>query len=265
VNSIKLSKTYYSTEKVLISFYFKKFFKSFRVKLCFIFILIPLAYSFIDIQNYINSSVEINQLILDNSIFLRGFLSFSLIYYNITTIIISCDIISEEFSNRTAMVLYSTTSRKKILISKIIFIILLLMFFELTSFISFGILSTFTLGLMISPIIFILGFFLILINMLFIFSLTFFFSALTRNTVVALLIPFFYNYSEQLFILSDLKFLSYSQQLNNLISFIQNIITNGNSSIKYYELTVSFIIFFTLPIIFIVITFYTFKKLDIRI
>ncbi|KKK44232.1 MAG: ABC-2 family transporter protein [Candidatus Lokiarchaeum sp. GC14_75] len=265
MNNINSDKSNFFMERILISFYFKKIFKNIRLIFCLIFILIPLANSFIAIQNLINSSVEINQITLDSSIFLGSFLSFSIIYANTLPIIISCDIISEDFSKKTALVLYSAVSRKKVMISKILSITSYLLFFQSISFIIFSIMSFVTLGLVISVNISILGFFLIFINMIFIFSLTFCFSALTRNTIMALLIPLFYTYNEQLLILFNLKFLSYNQQVQTILLFIQSILLNGNVSLDYIELLISFIIFFSLPLIIFIITYKLFKRVDIRL
>lgn len=257
-------KDYLYLQKVFFPFYFKTRVISIRTIICILLSLIPLSYILISIDVITRSHIIINQAILDNEIFWSGFIgaSFFSLYFLIIPVIIATDIVSVEFSNKTAMVLYSTISRNKVLFSKLMFLVVYLLILLLIPLISFGILSLFLFNLTVSTNILIIGFFLILVNSIFILSLTFAFSALTRSSIISFLIPFLYISFEPIFELLNVEFLSYNYFSRNIYFFLQNILFNESFIVK--DLVLSYIVFFGAPIIVFIITFYVFKRLDIR-
>lgn len=257
-------KEYLYLQKVFFPFYFKTRVISIRTIICILLSLIPLSYTLISIDAIIRSHIIVNQIILDNEIFWWGFIgaTFFSPYFLMIPLIIAADIVSGEFSNRTAMVLYSTVSRNKVLLSKIMFLLVYLLIFLLIPLISFGIMSLILFNLTVSMNILINGFFLVLVSSIFILSLTFTFSALTRSSIISFLIPFLYFSFEPVFELFNVEFLSYSYFRKNIYLFLQNIFFNESFIVN--DLVLSYIVFFGAPIIVFIITFYGFKRLDIR-
>ena len=258
-------KDYFYLQKVFFPFYFKTRIVSIRTIMCIILSLIPLSVTFISIDSLARSNIIVNQIILDNEIFWSGLVGsfFFSIYFNMIPVIIAVDIVSEEFSNKTAMVLYSTVSRKKVLFSKLVFLLVYLLIFLLIPFISFGIMSLILFNLIVSMDILINGFLLVFISSIFILLLTFAFSALTQNIIISFSIPFLYFSFEPIFFILNIELLSYSYFRRNIYSFLQNIFFNER--FMENDLVLSYIVFFGAPLIIIIIIFYGFKRVDIRI
>ena len=170
----KISFWFYQ-EKILFIHHFKKDFLSIKTLLCVSLSIILIIYSFIGIESF-------DQNILDTNIFWLGFIGagYSSPFFKFIPIIIAANLISGEFSSKTAMILYSTVSRNRILISKILFSIIHLLFILIFSFILFEIVVLLTMNLAVSINILLTGFFLIFIELIFWLALTLIFSALTR-------------------------------------------------------------------------------------
>ena len=253
----KISSWYYQ-EKILFIHHFKKEFLSIKTIICISFSIILIISSLIGIEQY-------DQNILDTNIFWLGFIGagYSSPFFKLIPIIIAANLVSGDFSSKTAMILYSTASRNRILISKILFSIIHLLFMIIFSFILFEIVILLTLNLTVSITILLAGFFLIFIELLFWLSLTLIISALTHSSLIALGIPYFYMSVSPTLEYYGMKFLNYNYFRKNVYFFLYDSLFNQNST--YEMLLLSFIILICVPIIIILFTFYQFNKLDIRI
>lgn len=98
-------------EKHLFSFYLKKRILSIKFIGCIILSLIILF----SIINEFESQIIINQRIVDEEIYWQYFIVFLSKYLRFVPVIFVADIVSEEFSSRVAMIIYTTESRIKIL------------------------------------------------------------------------------------------------------------------------------------------------------
>ena len=150
-------------EKHLFSFYLKKMILSKSFIGCIILSLII----FFSIINEFNSQNIINQRILDEEIYWQYFIVFLSKYLRFLPAIFIADIVSEEFSNRSAMIIYTTESRTKILSIKLLSLmtsILILLIVYFSTFLIFNFLMT---ELFVSIHIFLTGFLIIFIEFLF--------------------------------------------------------------------------------------------------
>jgi len=246
-------------EKNLFSFYLKKRILSIKFILCILFsILISFSQS--------TFGRTISSQYLDEYIFWQKFLGvFSLTIFPLYfPIIISADIVSGEFSNKSAMIIYSMESRTKILSIKLLILIISIFILNLFYFLTFLIIAFIKTGIFVSIHIFLIGFLIIFIEFLFISSLTFMISALTRNTFVSFILPFFYISITSFLEYYELELLSYNSYKMKIISFFENFLFNEQIIFSIVK-NISIIIFFGLPILIMLITFYSFKQLDIRI
>ena len=245
---------------ILTKFFFKKILKSWRTIFCVIMIIFPVftAYRMLN-SNPINTQYNIDYL------FFNGFVGFSILLFRLMYIIIFSDIVSREFSNKFAMMLYSTPpSRKRILLSKVIAIILYSTALELMSFVIVGAVLLISTGLIVSLEILLIGFLMIFLTFLFSFSISFILSALTRNVIISILIPILYFFFvEQFFIVIGLEKFSYYYFVNRMIEVISNYLLSGAFILGIEE--VSWLIgLFSFPAIMFLITIFIFSKLDIR-
>ena len=210
-NKIKSSLFY---EKNLFSFYLKKRILSIKFILCILFsILISFSQS--------TFGRTISSQYLDEYIFWQKFVGvFSLTIFPLYfPIIISADIVSGEFSNKSAMIIYSMESRTKILSIKLLILIISIFILNLFYFLTFLIIAFIKTGIFVSIHIFLIGFLIIFIEFLFISSLTFMISALTRNTFVSFILPFFYISITSFLEYYELELLSYNSYKMKIISF----------------------------------------------
>jgi len=246
-------------EKNLFSFYLKKRILSIKFILCILFtILISSSQSFF--------ARTISSQNLEEYIFWQKFLgAFSLAIFPLYfPIIITADIVSGEFSNRSAMIIYSTESRTKVLSIKLLIMITSILILNLFYFLPFLIITFIRTSIFVSIHIFLIGFLIVFIEFLFISSLTFMISALTRNTLVSFIVPFFYISIASFLEFYELELLSYNSYKIKVISFFENFLFNEQIIFSIVK-NISIIIFFGLPILIMLITFYCFKQLDIRI
>jgi len=247
-------------EKNLFSFYLKKRILSIKFIFCILFsILISFSQSTIFGRTISNQN-------LDEYIFWQKFLgAFSLAIFPLYfPIIITADIVSGEFSNKSAMIIYSMESRTKILSIKLLILIISIFILNLFFFLTFLIIAFIKTSIFVSIHIFLIGFLITFIEFLFISSLTFMISALTRNTLVSFILPFFYISITSFLEYFELELLSYNSYKMTVISFFENFLFNKQIIFSIVK-NISLIIFFGLPILIMLITFYCFKQLDIRI
>ena len=260
------NKTEYSLfyEKHLFSFYLKKRILSIKFIGCILLSLII----FFSIINEFNSQDIINQRILDKEVYWQYFIEFLSKYLRFLPVIFFADIVSEEFSNKSAMIVYTTESRTKILSIKLLSLItsiLILLLFYFSTFIIFNFLMT---ELFVSIHVFTMGFLIIFVDLLFFSSLIFMISALTLKVVPSLILPIFYISIEVFFVIFledvELGLLSYSSYEMKVIDFFENLIFN--KEIIFSGLTIiRTIVFFGFPILIILIIFHHFKRVDIRV
>jgi len=182
------------------------------------------------------------------------------------SLLITADLVSGEFSNRTAIVLYTSLSRKTIIRAKIEFLVISLVIYVSLLWISL-VLATFILfHAIISFNYLITGYILVFTHLLFYVSFSFLLSSLTQNTFVAFLVPFFYISFNGIFITLDMELLSYNYYVNTLFSFFTEVVISNNYIINDFLLMFfSFIIYFGLPIILFIVTYFEFKRIDIRV
>lgn len=252
-------------EKPLITFYMKKGIFSIKFITCIILSLIPIIAGLISISQELEHSLITNQESLDFFFlydFVRGILIFP--YFRMIPVIITADVVSGEFSNKSAMILYSTGSRNKILVIKLLTLTLSILLLMVISFSSFVIITSIISNLYVSLHILLTYFFFIFIDLMFIVSLTFMFSTLTRNTITSFIVPFLYITIEPFFKAFELELLSYSYFKMIVFNFLEDIIFIERILIRDNTI-ISFIAFFGLPILILLITFYGFKQLDIRV
>ena len=253
-------------EFLLITFFLKKYLKDLRTIICLIIIIVPPIYTISIINHLFETETDINQIVIDDYIYWNAFLFFSILLYRFSTIIISSDIISGDFSDRSAMILYTTpVSRKRIVISKIFSMVIYLFLFQLISFITFYISLLLMVGTSVSVNFFLFGFFLNFLNVLFCLSFSLTLSALTKNTIISILIPFFYFYiGPQLFDIFDFELLSYTYYNAIVIEGISNFIESGVLNFGF-EQFLSLILMICIPLVLIFITIVIFNKSDIRV
>ncbi len=248
-------------EKKLFSFYLKKRILSIVFIVC---ILLSLVLAF---TSFLSSSIEenISRLNVDSVVFWQDFLGiFSLLIFPLYfPIIISADIVSGEFSNRSALIIYSMESRTKILSIKLVSLITSIFILNLFYFVTFLLIVFIKTGIFISIHIFLIGFLIIFLESMFISSITFMISTLTQNTFVSFILPFSYISIAPFLGFFELDLFSYNFYKMKVGSFFEYFLFNEQIIFSIIN-TISIIIFFGLPILIMLITFYSFKQLDIR-
>ena len=251
------SSLYY--DKHLFLFYLKKRILSVKFIVCVILLLISIFQFF----NYLEYTIIHNQSFLD-AIFWGDFigsLSGGVLYISV---IMTGDIVSGEFSNKSAMIVYATESRYKILTIKSLCLMITIFILIVFYFSAFFILIFIKTDLLVSIHIYVMGFLLIFIKLILYSSLTFMVSALTRSISLSFIIPFFYITIETFlenYELGLLSFYSYSLQVFNFfrdLIFPEKIVLNV---VNIFCL----IIFFGGSLLIMLLTFYIFNKQDIRI
>jgi ABC-2 type transport system permease protein len=252
------------TRSYLISFFLKTYLKELRTVICLILAIIPPIYSINFIINFTETS-SIDQIDIDSYFFWNSFLFISILLYRFATVIICSDIISGDFSNKSAMILYSLPlSRSRIIIFKIISMVVYLLILETISFLLFGSILLIVFNYSISLNIFLLGFLLNFFNILFGLSFSLFLSAVTRNTIISALIPFIYLYiGSQIFDMLNLEFLSYVYISGKVVNVVSNYIETGLFIFEFPDI-LSLILLISIPFIIILITLVSFKEMDIR-
>ena len=214
--------------------------------------------------------MELHPNFINNALFWGDFMGG--LFYNqflpvlpLIAIIITADAVSGEFSNRTAIVLYTNISRKAMIRAKIEFIVISLVIYTSLLWISLTLATLLLFHAVISFTYLITGYVLVLAHLLFYASFSFLLSALTRNSFVAFLVPFFYLYFGGFFVELDMALLSYDNYGNILYSFFSDVKTTNYIINDFPLLVFSFIMYFGLPIILFIVTYFEFKMIDIRV
>ncbi|MFW9881371.1 MAG: hypothetical protein ACFFG0_50550, partial [Candidatus Thorarchaeota archaeon] len=196
------------------------------------------------------------------------FIEFLSKYLRFLLVLFVADIVPEEFHNRSAMIIYTTESRTKILSIKVLSLmtsITILLLFYFSTFLIFNFLIT---ELFVSIHIFLMGFLIIFVDLLFFASLILMISALTLKVVPSLILPIFYIIIEVFFVkfLEDVELglLSYTSYEMSVIDFFENLIFDKEISSSGL-IIIRTIVFFGSPILIILIIFQYFKRIDIRI
>jgi len=252
---------------ILTKFFFKKILKSWKTIFCVIMIIFPVFTAYHKLSFMLSNPSRyptITQYDIDY-LFFNSFVGFSILLFRLMYIIIFSDIVSGEFSNKFAMMLYSTPpSRKRILLSKVIAIILYSTALELLSFVIVGVGLLISTGLIVTLEVLLVGFLMVFLTFLFSFSISFMLSALTRNIIVSILIPILhFFFVEQFFIILDLENITYYYFVNMMNEVISNYLLTGAIILGIEE--VSYLIgLISAPVIIFLITIFIFNKLDIR-
>ncbi len=250
--------------RALLYLYYKKDFKSFKGYLCILISIIPVLFTYFQIKGILDWEIEITQSVINLGVFWNSYI-FQVIQFGIfIPIILSCNIISGDFSRKTAMTIYSIIPSKAYLISNIFFILIHLAFLELISMVSIGIMVLVLMNRVVSINILLIGYGYSFIFLTFFLAFTFILSTLTKNTIIAVIIPILYINIEFLFIQYDMELLSYRYYSDVLANFIQNAFLNTQYIIDSNKALSSLIIFLSVPLILFIISIYGFQQLDIR-
>ncbi len=247
-------------ERHLFIFYLKKRFLSVKFIFCIILLLILIFQILIDLD----SRNLPNQRTLDEDIFWNSFIGGYSGVLLLISVIMAADIVSGEFSNRSAMIVYATESRYKILTVKSLCLIIslfILMLFYVTTLLIMIFIKT---DLLVSIHIYIMGFLFIFIELMLYSSLTFMISALTRSISLSFIFPFFYILIDPLLEGFELGLLSLNSYTLRTSDFFLNLIFHDKIALNVVNIF-CLIIFFGVSIMIMLITFYSFNKLDIRI
>ncbi len=253
------SSLYY--EKHLFSFYLKHRLLSIKFIVCLILSLIDI-FLILNQYNFRNITTQFD---LDEMLYWEDIIEFSIyLFLRLIPIIIVGDMVSGEFSNKSAMIIYATESRNKILAIKLFCVVISIFILMLFYFSTFLIMIFIRTDLLVSIDIFLMGFLIVFIQLIFISSLTFMISALTRNVVLSFILPFFYVTIELFLEDLELGLLSYSSYTVKVINFFYNLIFYDKIVLSTVTI-ICIIVFFGLSILIMLITFYAFKQLDIRV
>ena len=247
-------------EKHMFLFYMKKNILSVKFIVCIILLFIPIFQTLSELEY----RIILNQRNLDKEIFWRDFIGIYGSYLTLISVILTADIVSGEFSNRSAMIIYATESRYKILTIKLlslIFTLLILVLFYFSVILIGIFIKT---ELLISINILMTGFLFIFVELILYSSLTFLVSTLTRNIAISFIFPFFYVISEGFLEELELGLLSFNSYILKVFDFFENLIFFERidlNAVTFFCL----LFFFGASILIILITFYTYNQLDIRI
>ena len=250
------------TQFTLFSLYYKKNIKKLRNLISLLFFLLPLIISLTGIEEY-----PVNQSDFEYSLFWIGFIQ-SFIYWGpIGSILLSYNIISSDFSNNTAPIIYSSISRRKYITSNAIFLLLHQLLYIIISCIVFSITGFILYERLVRIEVFMMGFTLITLLTIFYLSFAFILSSLLRNNIIALLIPLFYIMFEMFFINIDIELLSFKYYTTlfwesfSLYTIIGKIIINSATMQDFY---IGIVVYISAPSILLLASIYGIKLIEIR-
>jgi len=247
-------------DKHLFLFYLKKNILSVKFIVCVILLFIHI-FQILILLEYITID---NQRDLDELIFWRDFIGSYSGMLPLISVIIAADIVSGEFSNKSAMIIYATESRYKILTIKSLCLVITIFILMLFYFSALIIMIFITIDLLVSIHIFLTGFLFIFIGLILYSSLTFMISALTRSITLSFIFPFFYMIIDPLLESFELGLLSLGSYTFRVFDFFEYLIFF--ESINLNAVTIFFLIFFFGgSLLIILLTFYIFNQRDIRI
>ncbi|MHA2035536.1 MAG: hypothetical protein ACW98X_03825 [Promethearchaeota archaeon] len=245
-------------EKQLFLFYMKKNILKFII--CFILVLISI-FPIFDVFEY---RIINNQRDLDLLIFWQGFIRPSNMLLMFSAVIIAADIVSGEFSNKSAMIIYATESRYKILTIKSLTLIISIFILVLFYFSAFFIMVFIKTNLLVSIHVYVMGFLIVFIEVILYSSLTFMVSALTRSIALSFIFPFFFIIISPLLEGFELGLLSFNSYTLRVLDFFENLLFYDIVSLNTIAIF-CLIFFFGVSVLIIPLTFYIFNQQDIRI
>jgi len=253
------------SEGFLFTFYLKKGIFSIQFIMCILFSLIPIMQII-----FLYPELNINSQNFLNSFFWGDFVGNTLIYapfFSLISVFLAADIVSGEFSNKSAMILYSIGSRSKILVIKILYLLFNIIILAVISFLSFTIYGLIKFGMIAEMRFYLAGFLVVLFNLMFYVSLTLMCSALIRKSLVAFILPLFYIFIQAGYIFEsfDLDLLSHSYYNLRVFHLFWSVVFSGIESSMTLGTIFDLVIFFALPILLFLITIYSFKQIDIRV
>ncbi len=139
----------------------------------------------------------------------------------------------------------------QILLLTIAFLVMdIIIFILVQKFISFNIL--------------LIGFFYVLVLMIFYTSFTFILSALLLNSNVSLLIPIFYWFFDVALLNIGLELLAIDYYANDFWEFVYIYILSGNLYPERYNLPLDFVIFIFVPLTLFLLSIRGFQLIEIR-
>ena len=253
------------SEGFLFTFYLKKGIFSFQFITCIIFSLIPLI-QFILLYPELTIS---NQNVL-NGFFWIDFVWNALLFspfFSLISVFLAADIVSGEFSNKSAMILYSIGSRSRILLIKILYLLFTIFILTIISFLSFTIYGLFNFGMIAETRFYLAGFVIVFFDLIFYVALTLMCSALIRKSLIAFILPLFYIILQAGYFFEsfDLDLLSFSYYKLKMFDLFKSIFYSHFESPVTIGTIFDLVIFFALPILLFLITIYSFKQIDIRV
>ncbi len=253
------------SEGFLFTFYLKKGIFSIQFIVCILFSLIPLLQFIL-----LYPELTINSQNLLNSFFWGDFVWNALLFspfFSLISVFLAADIVSGEFSNKSAMILYSIGSRSKILIIKILYLLFSIFILTVISFLTFTIYGLIKFGMIAEMRFYLAGFLVVLFNLMFYVSLTLMCSALIRKSLVAFILPLFYIFLQAGYIFEsyDLDLLSHSYYKLRVFRLFQSVVYSRFETSMAIGTIFDLVIFFILPILLFLITIYSFKQIDIRV
>ena len=253
------------TEGFLFTFYLKKGIFSIQFITCVVFSLIPLLqFILLYPEVTINSQNSLNRFFWGD--FVWNALLFSP-FFSLISVLLAADIVSGEFSNKSAMILYSIGSRSKILLIKILYLLFTLFILTIISFLSFTIYGLFNFGMIAETRFYLAGFLIVFFDLMFYVALTLMCSALIRKSLIAFIIPLFYIFLQVGYIFEsfDVYLLSHSYYKLRVFNLFRSIVYSRFESPVATGTIFDLVIFFALPILLFLITIYSFKQIDIRV
>ncbi|NVM19956.1 MAG: ABC transporter permease [Candidatus Lokiarchaeota archaeon] len=253
------------TEGFLFTFYLKNGIFSIQFITCIIFSLIPLIQFIL-----LYPELTINSQNLLNSFFWGDFVRSALLFspfFSLISVFLAADIVSGEFSNKSAMILYSIGSRSKILLIKIFYLLFTIFILTIISFLSFTIYGFIKFGMIAETRFYLAGFLIVFFDLMFYVSLTLMCSALIRKSLVAFILPLFYIFLQTGYFFEsfDLDLLSHSYYKLRVYDLCQSVVYSHFDTSMTIGTIFDLFIFFALPLMIFLITLYSFQQIDIRV
>lgn len=253
------------SEGFLFAFYLKKGIFSLQFIVCILFSLIPIMQII-----FLYPEITIHSQNSINSFFWHDFVGNALMtspFFSLISIFLAADIVSGEFSNKSAMILYSIGSRTKILIIKILYLLFSIFILTVISFLTFTIYGHIKFEMIAETRFYLAGFLIVFFNLLFYVSLTLMCSALIRKSLIAFIIPLLYIFLQSGFLFEsfDLDLLSYSYYKLRVYDLCQSVVYSHFETSMTIGTIFDLFIFFALPLMIFLITLYSFQQIDIRV
>jgi len=263
MNTQKVSKLYH-TGKNLFFLYRKKSFTTIKFVLSLLPIIWIVMLSTGYVYNQLDWRVIITQRIVDADFFWQGFIFQFRQFVPLVPIVMASSVISYDFAKNTAPLIYTSISRKKYLASNIFFLILHQILLLTITFLVMDIIIFVLVQKFISFNVLMIGFFYVLVIMIFYTSFTFILSALLLNSNVSLLIPIFYWFFGVVLMNTGLELLAIDYYANDFWEFVVIYILSGNMYAERYILPLDFVVFILVPITLFLLSIRGFQLIEIR-